>query len=116
LYVHLGRNVHPFIGHTIRNVKRDAYVETGDARSARTVAAFNNTTNVGEAGLRLETRFGGKKGDLIGLSVEGSYATDNSYEVLSAIDVNKVVFVEGSHSSYDGMTNNSVAAKVKFRF
>ena len=116
LYVHLGRNVHPFIGHTIRNVKRDAYVETGDARSARTVAAFNNTTNVGEAGLRLETRFGGKKGDLIGLSVEGSYATDNSYEVLSAIDINKVVFVEGSHSSYDGVTNNSVAAKVKFRF
>ena len=106
----------PFIGHTVRNVKRDSYTETGSSQSARTVAAVNNTTHVGEIGARVETRFGGKKKDLIGFAVEGSYATDSSYEVSSSIDVKQVVFVEGSHSVIDGVTNNSVAAKVKFRF
>lgn len=116
LYAHLNRSIHPFVEHTVRNVTRDAYVETGSPQSARSVAAYNKTTHVGAAGLRLEHRFGGKKSDLIGVAVEGSYATDNSYEVVSAIDVKQVVFIEGSHGMIDGVTNNSVAAKVKFRF
>jgi len=116
LYAHLGRSVHPFIGHTVRNVTRNAYTESGDSRSARSVAAYDKTTHVGEAGLRLETRFGGKKGDLIGMSVEGSYATDNSYDVVAAVDLNQVIYIEGSHGNVDGVTNNTVAAKVKFRF
>lgn len=116
LYAHLGRSIHPFIGHTVHNVTRDGYAETGSPQSARSVAAYNKTTHVGEAGLRVETRFGGKKGDLIGMSVEGSYATDNSYDVIAAVDLNQVIYLEGSHANIDGVTNNSVAAKVKFRF
>jgi len=106
----------PFIGHTVRTVKRDAYVETGSVQSARSVEAYNETTHVGEAGLRLETRFGGKKKDVFGISVDGSYGTDNSYGVTAAIDYKEVISIEGSHDSNNGVTSNSVAAKLKFRF
>ena len=106
----------PFLGHTVHNIKRNAYTETGSEQSARSVEAFNQTTHVGEAGLKLETRFGGKKKDVIGVSVEGSYATDNSYSATAGIDIKEVLYVEGTHSVADGLTNNSVAAKVKFRF
>jgi len=116
LYLNNSGWIKPFLGHTVHNVQRDAYTETGSPQSARSVAAFNQTTHVGEAGLKLETRFGGKKKDLIGVSVEGAYATDNSYGVVAAVDYNQVVFVEGSHGVNNGVTNNSVAAKVKFRF
>ena len=116
LYLNNSGWVKPFLGYTVSNVKRNAYTETGSSESARSVAAVNQTTHVGEAGLKLETRFGGKKKDLIGLSVEGSYATDNSYSATAGIDVKEVLYVEGTHSVSDGLTNNSVAAKVKFRF
>ena len=116
LYVNNSGWFKPFIGHTIHNIKRDAYTETGSPESARSVAAVNETTHVGEAGLKLETRFGGKKKDVIGVSVEGSYATDNSYSATAGIDIKEVLYVEGTHSVADGLTNNSVAAKVKFRF
>jgi len=116
LYVHLSKNIKPFIGHTVQNVKRNAYTETGSSESARSVEAFNQTTHVGEAGLKLETRFGGKKKDLFGVSVEGAYATDSSYGVTASLDYKEIVFVEGSHGVNNGVTNNSVAAKVKFRF
>ena len=85
-------------------------------QSARSVEAYNETTHVGEAGLKLETRFGGKKKDLFGVSVEGSYATDSSYGVTAAIDYKEVISFEGSHGVNGDMTTNSVAAKVKFRF
>ena len=116
LYLNNSGWIKPFIGHTVHNIKRDAYTETGSPQSARSVEAFNQTTHVGEAGLKLETRFGGKKKDVIGLSVEGSYATDNSYSATAGIDIKEVLYVEGTHSVADGLTNNSVAAKVKFRF
>jgi hypothetical protein len=116
LYLNNSGWVKPFLGYTVSNIKRDAYTETGSPESARTVAAVNQTTHVGEAGLKLETRFGGKKKDLIGVSVEGSYATDNSYSATAGIDIKEVLYVEGTHSVADGLTNNSVAAKVKFRF
>jgi len=116
LYLHLAKWLHPFVGHTVQNVSRNAYTETGDIRSARTVDATSNTTHVGEAGLKLETRFGGKKRDLFGMSVEGAYATDNSYGVTASVDYKELLFVEGSHGVDNGVTNNSIAGKVKFRF
>ena len=116
LYLTSSKWFQPFVGHTVHNVKRNAYVETGTVSTARSVAEFNETKHVGEAGAKLQHRFGGKKKDLLGMSVEGSYATDNSYEVVAAVDLNQVIFVEGSHGVVDGVTNNSVAAKVKFRF
>jgi hypothetical protein len=116
LYWHLHKSVKPFIGYTVQNVKRNAYTETGSSESARSVDEFNQTTHVGEAGLKLETRFGGKKKDLFGVSVEGSYGTDSSYDVTASVDYKEMLFVEGSHGVNNGVTNNSVAAKVKFRF
>lgn len=116
LYWHLYKNVKPFIGYTVQNVKRNAYTETGSPESARVVAATDNTTHVGEAGLKLETRFGGKKKDLFGVSVEGAYATDSSYGVTASVDYKELLIIEGSHGANNGVTNNSVAAKVKFRF
>jgi len=116
LYLHLTKWLHPFVGHTVQNVKRDGYTETGDIRSARSVAAFNQTTNVGEAGLKLETRFGGKKRDLFGMSVEGAYSTDNSYDIVASVDYKEMLIVEGSHGVNNGVTNNSISGKVKFRF
>jgi hypothetical protein len=116
LYWHLHKVVKPFVGYTVQNVKRNAYNETGSPESARSVDVFNQTTHVGEAGLKLETRFGGKKKELFGVSVEGAYGTDNSYDVTASVDYKQMLFVEGSHGVNNGVTNNSVAAKVKFRF
>jgi len=116
LYLHLTKNIKPFIGHTVQNVSRNAYTESGSPESARVVAASDNTTHVGEAGLKLETRFGGKKKDLFGVSVEGAYATDSSYGVTASVDYKELLIVEGSHGVNNGVTNNSVAANVKFRF
>jgi len=116
LYLNNSGWIKPFLGYTISNIRRNAYTETGSPQSARTVEAFNQTTHVGEAGLKLETRFGGKKRDAIGVSVEGSYSTDNSYSVTASVDYKEALYVEGTHAVADGLTNNSVAAKVKFRF
>jgi hypothetical protein len=116
LYWHLSKNVKPFIGYTVQNVKRNAYTETGSPESARVVSATDNTTHVGEAGLKLEARFGGKKHNLFGVSVDGAYATDSSYGVTASIDYKELLIVEGSHGVNNGVTNNSVAARVKFRF
>ena len=116
LYIHLSKNIKPFIGHTVQNVRRNAYNETGSIQSARSVGEYNQTTHVGEAGLKLETRFGGKKKDLFGVSVEGAYATDSSYGVTASVDYKEMLIVEGSHGVNNGITNNSIAGKVKFRF
>ena len=116
LYWHLAKWIKPFVGFTIQNVKRNAYTETGSIQSARVVDAHNQTTTVSEAGVKLETRFGGKKKDLFGVSVDGSYATDNSYGVTASVDYNEMLVIEGSHGVNDGVTNNSIAGKVKFRF
>jgi hypothetical protein len=116
LYLNNSGWIKPFIGHTVANISRNAYTETGSSQSARSVAAFNQTTHVGEAGLKLETRFGGKKKDLFGVSVDGAYATDSSYGVTASVDYKEMVIIEGSHGVNNGVTNNSVAAKVKFRF
>ena len=116
LYLHLTKWLKPFVGHTVQNVKRNAYTETGDVRSTRSVDAVDNTTHVGEAGLKLETRFGGKKKDLFGVSVEGAYGTDNSYGANASVDYKEMLIVEASHGVNNGVTNNSIAGKVKFRF
>lgn len=116
LYMHVTKWLSPFVGYTVWNNQRKAYTETGSIQSARTVEAFNQTTHVGEAGLKLETRFGGKKNDVFGVSVEGAYATDNSYGATASLDYKQVLFIEGSHDVNNGVTNNSIAGKVKFRF
>jgi hypothetical protein len=116
LYWHLHKAVKPFVGYIVWNNKRNAYTETGSIQSSRTVEEFNQTTHVGEAGLKLETRFGGKKKDLFGVSVEGAYGTDNSYGVSASVDYKEMLFIEGSHGVNGGVTNNSVAARVKFKF
>ncbi len=116
LYWHLHKAVKPFVGYTVQNVKRNAYTETGSIQSARSVDAFNQTTHIGEAGLKLETRFGGKKKDLFGVSVEGAYGTDNSYGVTAEVDYKEMLIIEASHGVNNGVTNNSIAGKVKFRF
>jgi hypothetical protein len=111
LYVHAAKWLKPFLGYTVKNVQRDGYTESGSIQSARTVDAVNQTTHVGEAGLKIEKRFG-----KFGISADGAYGTDNSYGVTAAIDYNEFLFVEGSHGVSDGVTTNSVAGKVKFRF
>ena len=116
LYVNNSGWFKPFVGYTVSNSRRNAYDETGNAISARSVGASNETTHVGEAGLKLETRFGGKKHDVFGISVDGSYGTDNSYGVTGSLDYKEVLFVEGSYGVADGVTTNSIAGKVKFRF
>ena len=116
LYWHLHKAIKPFIGYTVWNNKRNAYVETGSIQSARSVEEFNQTSHVGEAGLKLETRFGGKKKDLFGVSVEGAYGTDNSYGVTAEVDYKEMLIVEASHGVNNGVTNNSIAGKVKFKF
>jgi hypothetical protein len=116
LYWHLHKSVKPFVGYTVQNVKRNAYTETGSSESARNVGEFNQTTHVGEAGLKLETRFGGKKNNLFGVSVEGAYGTDNSYGVTAEVDYKEMLIVEASHGVNNGVTNNSIAGKVKFKF
>jgi hypothetical protein len=116
LYWHLNKSVKPFIGYTVQNVNRNAYNETGSIQSARSIESYNQTTHVGEIGVKLETRFGGKKKDLFGVSVEGAYGTDSSYGVSASVDYKEMLFIEGSHGVNNGVTNNSVAAKVKFRF
>ena len=116
LYVNNSGWFKPFLGYTVSNVKRDAYTETGSPQSARSVDAVDKTTHVGEAGLKLETRFGGKKNDVFGVSIDGAYGTDNSYGVTASLDYKEMLFVEGSYGVADGVTTNSVAGKVKFRF
>ena len=116
LYVNNSGWIKPFLGYTVSNVKRNAYDETGSPQSARSVGAFNQTTHVGEIGLKLEKRFGGKKHDIFGISVDGSYGTDGSYSVGGSLDYKEVLFVEGSYGVSDGVTTNSIAGKVKFRF
>ncbi len=116
LYWHLSKNIKPFIGHTVQNVNRNAYNETGSTQSARDVAAYDKTTHVGEAGLKLEARFGGKKHNLFGASVEGAYGTDSSYDITASVDYKEMLIIEGSHGVNGGITNNSIAGKVKFRF
>ena len=116
LYWNLAKWIKPFIGFTMQNVNRNAYTETGSIQSARKVDAFDQTTYVGEAGAKLETRFGGKKNDLIGVSLEGGFATDSSYGVTAAVDYKEMVVIEGAHTLNQGVTNNSIAAKLKFKF
>jgi hypothetical protein len=116
LYWHLHKSVKPFVGYTVSNVRRNAYSETGSPESARSVTSFNQTTHVGEVGVKMETRFGGKKNNLFGVSVEGAYGTDSSYGVSASVDYKEMLFVEGSHGVNNGVTNNSIAAKVKFKF
>ena len=116
LYWHLSKSVKPFVGYTVWNNQRNGYTETGSIQSARKVDSFNQTTHVGEAGLKLETRFGGKKNDAFGISVDGAYGTDSSYGVTASLDYKEVLFVEGSHGVNDGVTTNSISGKVKFKF
>ena len=116
LFIHAHKNITPFIGHTVRNYKRNAFTETGSSESARTVEGVNETYNVGEAGLRLETRFGGKKKNLFGVSVEGSYATDNAIEASATLDYKEIVSIQGVHQINNGVSNTAVSANVKFRF
>jgi hypothetical protein len=116
LYVNNSGWFKPFLGYTVSNIKRNAYDETGSPQSARSVEAFNQTTHVGEAGAKIEFRFGGKKHNLIGVSVDGSYGTDNSYSINGSLDYKEVLFVEGSHDVNGGVTTNSIAGRVKFRF
>jgi hypothetical protein len=116
LFVHVNKHVTPFVGHTVRNYTRNAFTETGSSESARSVEGVNETYNVGEAGLRLETRFGGKKKNLFGLSVEGSYATDNAIEASATLDYKEIVSIQGVHQINSGVSNTAVSANVKFRF
>ena len=116
LFIHAHKNITPFVGHTVRNYKRNAFTETGSSQSARSVEGVNETYNVGEAGLRLETRFGGKKKNLFGVSVEGSYATDNAIEASATLDYKEIVSIQGVHQINNGVSNTAVSANVKFRF
>ena len=116
LFWHVHKNITPFVGYTIGNTRRDAFTESGSIQSARSVAAVDQTSHTGEVGLNLSHRFGGKKKDLFGVSVEGSYATDNSVEVAASVDYKEMIIIEGIHQIADGVSNTAVSAKVKFRF
>jgi len=116
LFWHAHKNITPFVGYTVGNYRRDAFTESGSIQSARSVEAVDETSHTGEIGLALSHRFGGKKNDMFGVSVEGSYATDNSVEVAASVDYKEMVFIEGIHQISDGVSNTAVSAKVKFKF
>ena len=116
LFWHAHKNITPFVGYTVGNYRRDAFTESGSIQSARSVAAVDETSHTGEIGVSVSHRFGGKKQDLFGVSVEGSYATDNSVEVAASVDYKEMIFIEGVHQIADGVNNTAVSAKVKFRF
>ena len=116
LYWHVSKWFSPFVGHTVHNMNRDGYTEQWYSQSARTVDSYNRTTHTGEVGAKIEFRFGGKKNNLFGLSVDGAYATDSSYGVTASLDYKEMLFVEGSHGVVDGVTSNSISGKVKFKF
>jgi hypothetical protein len=116
LFWHAHKNITPFVGYTVGNTRRDAFTESGSIQSARSVAAVDETSHTGEVGLNLSHRFGGKKQDLFGVSVEGSYATDNSAEVSATVDYKEMVFIQGIHQIADGVSNTAVSSNVKFRF
>jgi hypothetical protein len=116
VYWHATKWLSPFAGYTYGKYHRNGFVESGSIQSARRVDAVDSTSHTGEFGLSASTRFGGKKGQLFGVNVSGTYATDNSLEVAGGVDVAETVFVEGVHQISDGVRNNMVSAKVKFRF
>ncbi len=116
LFWHVHKNITPFVGYTVGNTRRDGFTESGSIQSARSVAAVDETSHVGETGLNLSHRFGGKKKDLFGVGVKGSYATDNSVEVAASVDYKEMIIIEGIHQISDGVSNTAVSANVKFRF
>jgi len=116
LYWHLNKNITPFVGHTVSGYRRDGFTESGSIQSARKVGEVSKTENVGEAGLSLTHRFGGKKNDRFGIGVEASINTNADVEVLAAVDYNQTLYLEGLHQISDGINNTTVSAKVKFRF
>jgi hypothetical protein len=116
LYWHINKNFTPFFGHTVSGYRRNAFVESGSIQSARSVGKVTRTENVGEVGLSLSHRFGGKKNDRFGVGVEASVKTNADVEVVAAVDYNQTIYLEGIHQISDGINNTAVSAKVKFRF
>jgi len=116
LYWNAHKNITPFVGHTVSNVCRDAFSENGSVQSARSVGDYNKTENVGEVGVNVSHRFGGKKKDKFGVALEASVNTNTDVEVIASVDYNQTIFIEGLHQIADGINNTQVAAKVKFRF
>jgi hypothetical protein len=111
LYVHPTTGVAPYVGYTVGQLRRDGYTEIGSIQSTRTVDALNQTTHIGEVGLKLEHRFG-----KFGVSVDGSYATDSVMSASASVDYNQVIFFEGNYDTDGTVSNASGAVKVKFRF
>ena len=111
LYVHPTTGVSPYIGYTVGQLRRDGYTEIGSIESARTVDTLNQTNHTGEVGLKLEHKFG-----KFGVSVDGSYATDNVVSASASINYNEIIFIEGNYDTDGTVSNASGAAKVKFRF
>jgi hypothetical protein len=111
LYVHPTTGVAPYVGYTVGQLRRDGYTEIGSIQSARTVDALNQTTHIGEVGLKLEHKFG-----KFGVSVDGSYATDSVISASASVDYNQVIFFEGNYDTDGTVSNASGAVKVKFRF
>jgi hypothetical protein len=116
LYWHAHKNITPFVGHTVSGVKRDGFIENGSVQSARNVGEYNKTENVGEVGVNISHRFGGKKNDKFGVALEASVDTNVDAEFIASVDYNQTIFIEGLHQITDGVNNTQVAAKVKFRF
>ena len=111
LYVHPTTGVSPYIGYRVGQFNRDGYTEIGSIQSARTVDTLNQTNHTGEVGLKLEHKFG-----KFGVSVDGSYATDNVASASASINYNEMIFIEGNYDTDGTVSNASGAAKVKFRF
>lgn len=111
LYVRPTTGVSPYIGYTVGQFNRDGYTETGSIQSSRTVDGLNQTTHIGEVGLKLEHKFG-----KFGVSVDGSYATDSVLSASASINYNEMIFVEGNYDTDGVVSNASGAVKVKFRF
>jgi hypothetical protein len=111
LYVHPTTGVSPYIGYTVGQLRRDGYTEIGSIQSARTVDTLNQTNHTGEVGLKLEHKFG-----KFGVSVDGSYATDNVVSASASINYNEMIFIEGNYDTDGTVYNASGSAKVKFRF
>jgi len=111
LYVHPTTGIAPYIGYTFGQFNRDGYTETGSIQSARTVDAVRQFQNTGEVGLKLQHKFG-----KFGVSVDGSYATDNIASASVSMNYKEMIFVEGNYDTDGTVSNASGAAKVKFRF
>jgi len=115
VYYKLSDSITPFVGGAVTRTSRDAYAESGWVVTAREVGKVEETTEYGEAGVRLQHSVAGF--DVFG---QGSITTDE-YMTASAgisyeITENASVSITANGSKQDDMksVSGNLSANIKF--